>query len=391
MPYYVKYCDIVMMLSLGRTYDPDVFGRAFEIYNRLNHVIPHVDANTFWYHSKINSAVSEFNPNFEIGSVGPKGITVAVINMDLDNEESVSQIKMFGTASADKLLTMRRILDKLSEAGSAQIFVLPELSLPVYELREYCLQSSKNRRAFVAGLEYYVNKRTAYNYIITCLPITLYGRKDAIPVIRLKNHYAPAEYTTIEGLKMKVPKNDKVYQNLYHWNNHTFTTYYCYELTSIQDRSFFFSKIDAMYCPVFNPDTFYFNNIAESMVRDMHCYFILSNVSHFGDSRVTAPMKHDRMNLLKVKGGNTPDNNVVVLTTKLDIDYLRKFESMTTEEQEKEIDRQERNGGKITLKCTPPNYNRKDLEDRRSRPFVYKAEDPIDDFLLDLDRILLEY
>lgn len=386
MPYYVKYYDIVMMLSLGESYDPYVFDKAFKIYTILNHCKPYIRATGFWHYFDSNG-VSEFNPHLNVEDDGHGDFNVAVVNMDLENTAGTQQIKDFGIVKSDKALIMQKILDKISEIGDIQLFLLPEMSLPLYELREYCQYASKKERAFVAGMEYYVSKKQVYNYIITCLPIKLYGRMDAVPVIRLKNHYAPAEYTSIGQQKMSVPSNSKIYQNLYHWRDHVFTTYYCYELTSIRERSFFYSKIDAMYCPVFNPDTFYFNNIAESMVRDMHCYFILSNVSHFGDSRVTAPMKHDRMNLLKVKGGNTDKNKAIVLTAKLDIDDIRRFQAMTLPQQQVEMKR----GGNDAWKMTPPDYSKEDLESRTNRSFVYPFEDPIDGFIADLNRMILEY
>ena len=187
-----------------------------------------------------------------------------------------------------------------------------------------------------------------------------------MPVIRLKNHYAPDEIDTIVNKKgKKIPVSAKVWQNLYHWHGHVFTNYYCFELASIKERSFFYSNIDAMYCPVFNKDTYYFNNIAESMARDMHCYFILSNVSHYGDSRVTMPGTHMKMNLLKVKGGNTIDNKAVVLSATLDINGLRTF-------QKKSLDDQNADG---SFKKTPPDYDKGKVDVRARNRFIYQYTD----------------
>ena len=382
VPYYVKYYDIVCMMSLGKPYDPDVFEKAFALYHTLNHLSTHVGASSFCHVVKPAEGVSEFNTHLSLEQDihRDEGVTIAVVNMDLDDSEGSTQIKNFGVIDTGKALTAQKILDKMTEIASAEIFLIPEMSLPLYELRDYMLYSSKHEVAFVAGLEYYVKQRTVYNYIITCLPITIYGRRDAVPVIRLKNHYAPAENVNIKNHKMKVPHNALTYQNLYHWRDHVFTSYYCYELTSIRERSYFFSQIDAMYSPVFNLDTYYFNNIAESMARDMHCFFVQANVSHLGDSRVTAPLKHDRMNLLKVKGGNTEDNKAVVLTAVMDVDGLRRFQELSEEDQK----------GDGSFKLTPPDYRKNEVRQRHGK-FVLPFDDDLDEFLAGLNRMMLEY
>lgn len=382
IPYYVKYFDLVCMLSWGETYDPDLFERAFRLYLFLNHLSP-LGASAFCHNLTPQEPVTEFNTHLSIDEPDHhNNFTVAVVNMDLKDSEGDDQITKFGQFDNDKAITMQKILDKITEIGDTDIFILPEMSLPLYELREYCLYASKNQVAFVAGMEYVVINKYVYNYTITCLPITLYGRRDAVPVIRLKNHYAPEEKRKIvTGHHHKLPKKKDVFQNLYHWHDHVFTTYYCYELTNILERSFFFSKIDAMYCPVFNPDTYYFNNIAESMVRDMHCYFILANVSKYGDSRVTQPTKHDLMNLLKVKGGNTKNNKAVVLTAVLEIDKLRGFQLLDEDKQKKDG----------TFKITPPGFDKTAVTKRKCCNFIFKFDDPTDEFLANLNRMLLEY
>lgn len=382
MPYYVKYYDIVAMMSIGETYDKEVFKKAFALYLKLNHLPDYIGASAFWHVAKKNKRISEFNTHLAVEDPDfhrDEGLTVAVVNMDRDEHED--QVHTFGTFNIEKALTSQIILDRITEIEAADLFLLPEMTLPLYELREYMHYSASREVAFVAGMEYVVKNRMVYNYIITCLPITLFGRMDAVPVIRLKNHYAPAEIATINKNKAvsRVPKNSEIFQNLFHWRDHVFTCYYCFELTSIKERSEFYSLIDAMYCPVFNPDTYYFNNIAESMARDMHCYFVLANVSHFGDSRVTAPMKHDRMNLLKVKGGNTEDNSVVVLTAKLDIDRLRDFQLLDAKEQKKDE----------TFKQTPPDYKKENVAVRKGK-FVFE-QDAADEIISDINRMIMEF
>ena len=362
MPYYVQYHEIVSALSIGKKFDPKIYKDAFQIYITLNLINEshEDDWMAFCQLPKKDEVVTEFNVDLELEPSYNEKRTVAVVEMDIDGNDALNIIDNYGKVDPNKIAVFDNILDQITKIHNTDIFILPELSLPIYELKNYCRYAAKYERAFVSGIEYVVKKDFVYNYIITCLPITLYGNKDAVPVIRLKNHYAPEEVKHIGEKRIPTNDNDKIWQNLYHWHGHVFTSYYCFELTSIKERSFFFSMIDAMYCPVFNRDTYYFNNIAESMARDMHCYFILCNVSHYGDSRVTQPTKHDTMNLLKVKGGNTEDNKAVVLSATLDVKGLRKFQQKNLKQQNNKDEK---------FKITPPDY-KKDLKKVISR-FIY--------------------
>lgn len=379
LPYYVKLYDVVCMYCIGKPYDPNLYEKAFKLYMLLNGI--------GWRSSFVyaimrrpkGDTISEFNTDLSIENDNLDKLTVGVVNMEIKDEDAKKLIDDYGIQKSEKTKSMLRILDQITNIPSVSMFLLPEMSLPEYELKTFCRYSADKEKAFVAGLEYVVRGDKVYNYTVTCLPIVLFGQKDALPIIRLKNHYAPSEIEAIESKHKKVPVNKKVYQNLYHWRGHVFTTYYCYELTSIQDRSFFFGKVDAIYCPVYNPDTYYFNNIAESLVRDMHCYFMLSNVSHYGDSRVTKPSKHVEMNVMKVKGGNTDDNNEIVLSAELDIRGLRKFQRLAVKDQ---ID---------GFKKTPPRYTAAMTGDRDRKRFLYDPKNRVLGFLSDLNLACMEY
>ncbi len=387
MPYYVKYYAIVNALSIGKEYQPDVYKRAFEIYCALNNVGHGNHCMAFYRPPQCdNDIVTEFNVDLDRGHLYDNNLTVSVVEMDIKEKDAYDVIDNYGVVDADKVAVFDNILDQITKIYKTNIFILPELSLPIYELMGYCLYAAKHGRAFVSGMELVVKEDTVYNYIITCLPITLYGQRDAVPVIRLKNHYAPEEIKMIHEKEKNIPHSSHIWQNLYHWHGHVFASYYCFELASIKERSFFYSMIDAIYCPVFNRDTYYFNNIAESMARDMHCYFILCNVSHYGDSRVTMPGSHMQMNLLKVKGGNTVDNKAVVLSATLDVKGLREFQKKTQEEQDNQED-----NGHAKFKKTPPDYNKSNVDKRGSNRFMSQYGDMTDEFLVNLATDIMEY
>lgn len=380
LPYFVKLYDVVCMYCIGKPYTPNLYEKAFNQYMVINGLGKKGGFVYAIMRRPKGDTISEFNTDLSMDYNDLDRMTVGVVNMEIKQDEAEKLIDNYGIQNTSKTLSMLRILDQITNIPSVSLFLLPEMSLPEYELKTYCRYSADKERAFVAGLEYIVRGDKVYNYTVTCLPIVLFGQKDALPIIRLKNHYAPAEIKAIEDKGLRVPTNKKVYQNLYHWRGHAFTTYYCYELTSIQDRSFFFGKLDAMYCPVFNPDTYYFNNIAESLVRDMHCFFILSNVSHYGDSRVTKPSKHVEMNIMKVKGGNTDDNNEIVLSAELDIKGLRQFQRLPVKDQNTDV-----------FKKTPPRYVASMAEERTRKRFLYDPKNHIESFLSSLNLACMEY
>lgn len=387
MPYYVKLYELIAMLSIGRKYNRDTFEKAYHHYRQLNHFGFEHDRNVLFRFPKEHPEVSEFNTTLSIEDCKDE-FAVSIVNMDVADDDLGRLIDNYGIIDVKKVKKMQLILDHITMVSGTDIFIQPELTLPEYELMEYCRYSANHEVAFTSGMEYVIKDGFVYNHIVTCLPVTIYGVKDAVPVIRLKNFYAPKEVETITGKGYKVPKNQRMWQNLYHWRDHLFTTYYCYELTSIQHRSFFFNKIDAMYCPVFNPDTYYFNNIAESLARDMHCYFILGNVSHYGDSRVTQPTSQVYMNLLRVKGGNTKENEVSILSTMINVDVLRRFQKLNHEEQKSYIEQNK----DCKLKQTPPGYSRAGVLLREyANRFVYKWKDWEDDFLLNLCQSNMDY
>lgn len=373
VPYYVKFSDVLCALSLGSIFNGTLYKNAWEIYCSLNSY--KFDENDLEFVNFVNvngTDVIEFNPDITFGDDSAfscrldSPLNLSLVGMKMEQKSS-SMIKSFGKTDTDYDKKLRIALDKVSEQKHTDIFILPECALSISELKEFCLYSSRHQVAFICGLEYYIKQNYVYNYVVTCLPIKLHGKHDALPVIRLKNYYAPSEIEDIKKKKKNVPAEYDT-QALYHWHGHVFTTYNCYELCNPKHRSFFFNCIDAMYCPVYNPDTYYFNNIAESTARDMHCFFILSNPSQYGDSRVSIPAAHMFMNLLKVKGGNTSDNEVTILSCNLDYIKLRSFQLG------KIVDTN--NNEKIKFKPLPPGFKEFGVQKRKEK-FSFRGDDQL--------------
>ncbi len=108
--------------------------------------------------------------------------------------------------------------------------------------------------------------------------------------------------------------------------------------------------MDFIVCSEFNKDVNYFSNIVESAARDLHCYVIQVNDSQFGDSRVVSPSKTERMNPLRIKGGE----NTTFLTMRLDLKSLREHQRKGYGLQKDSKD----------FKPTPPGLKVEDVKER---------------------------
>ena len=86
-----------------------------------------------------------------------------------------------------------------------------------------------------------------------------------------------------------------------------------------EGQMLFKGKVDCIVATESNRDVNYFSNVVEAAARDLHCYVIQVNDSRFGDSRIVSPSKTEKMNPLRIKGGE----NLTFLTMSLDLKALR--------------------------------------------------------------------
>lgn len=236
-----------------------------------------------------------------------------------------------------------------AENEKTDALVLPEVSVPYSWLPILADESRRKQRLFVAGLEHLTVGRKTFNLLATCLPLEHKGIKDAVINLRLKYHYSPGERKIIEERRRVIPKTKFVLYNLFNWRGVHFANYNCYELADINHRALFKGKVDVLIASEYNQDVNYFSNIAESVSRDIHCYFVQVNTSDFGDSRITVPKKTALKDIMRLKGGE----NHVVLTGRLNIKKLRDFQKLSVPYQDT-----------TKFKNTPPDYDHDSVEER---------------------------
>ncbi|MDD1701807.1 MAG: RNA-directed DNA polymerase [Methanoregula sp.] len=236
------------------------------------------------------------------------------------------------------------------------LLVLPELSVPPKWLPFMVKYARNHQMGLIFGLEYWILKQTkpiAYNFLVAALPILNKEQyKTCCVAIRCKNHYSPREIAELKRCGLSIPNNNSFKYDLFRWRNSQFSIYNCYELVDIEHRSLFKSELDFLVACVLNKDINYFSSIVESVTKDLHCYVVQVNCSEFGDSRITQPTNTERMDILRVSGGE----NSTILVGSLPIGELRHFQYLEYAEQDKRF------------KPTPPGFNKKRVPERGKCP-----------------------
>lgn len=304
---------------------------------------------------------------------------VAIINKYVDHRDYLSSLDGSPIIDSEKVEVFDRILDEVAQIKKCDLFVMPELSLPHKLVVRYTDQVARTQVGFVTGIEHLKIQNIGFNFIFTVLPINIEGDKDAIPVLRLKNHYAPVEEECIwdeeaRKDKMTVPKPNPYRYDLFEWRGLYFSTYYCYELADVFHRSIFFSQVDAIIAPVWNPDTHYYNSIIDAATRDMHNYFVIVNTSQYGFSKIARPQDHVNKEKAIVKGGTEREYNFTILVGDLKVKELRDFQKMTHSEQRKAKEDSKRTKTyrpELKFKATPPDFPFENVEKRENNERFY--------------------
>jgi len=285
-------------------------------------------------------------------------IQIAVANIPVRSADIEASYLGKPNLSRDRLKPFTNLLNEIScYQGTANsridLVVFPEVSVPHAWESMLVVWARRHRIGVVCGLEHRINaKGQALNEVLAALPYqTGTGHWTCVPIRRLKRFYSPEEEFILTNEGLKLPGKKDPY-HLFRWRGASFAIYNCFELASIEDRSLFKGKVDFIVASEFNRDINYFSNIVESAARDLHCYVVQVNDSCFGDSRVVSPSRSERMNPLRIKGGD----NLTFLTASLNLKSLRTHQrkGYGLQKESKEF------------KPTPPGFPLEELQIRTS-------------------------
>lgn len=273
-------------------------------------------------------------------------VGVASIRVDSKNIEH-SYLKS-PILSRSRFNSLVRLINYI-EMTNCDLIVLPEVSVPFAWIGILTQFAQRQQKCLVFGLEHIINRNNiALNLLATIIPYRVNNLNYSYLKLRLKNHYSPDEIRLLKGYRYSVPSNVDMTYDIFKWNGVRFACFNCFELADISHRALFRNRVDFLTASEYNRDTNYFSNIVESVTRDVHCYFIQSNSSDFGDSRITKPSQTYDKDIVKLKGGI----NDQVVVGEIDILKLRKF-------QYKEFELQKDDK---SFKPTPPNFDKNEIE-----------------------------
>lgn len=299
--------------------------QAFELYKKINqnhfNCSDELKSKLYRYFHDVSSSECDIT-EFEVNKDDKlKDVRISFANIEVNEKNIESSIRGIPRLTPERYNTFQKIF-KDTRAEKANILLLPENALPYQFLSSLVRYSSDNSIMAVSGIEHWTVNNYSFNFIVSVLPVTVNNVKDAVVVIRLKNHYSPGEKEIIRGEHLYCPKPMKYRYDLINWRNVYFSAFYCFELANSVHRSMFRSKVDLIVASEWNKDTPYFSNIVESLSRDIHAYIAQVNTSQYGDSRLTKPSSSSTKDILKLKGGK----NDTILIGEINFDSLRTFQ-----------------------------------------------------------------
>lgn len=288
-----------------------------------------------------------------------KALRVALGHVSVDIRNIERSYRDDANTSRKRLQKLFDLLNDVFTYGNrhpeqrVDLLVLPEVSVPHSWATFLTRWAREHQIGIICGLEHRVDGSSrAWNEVLAALPYrSQKGAKSCVPLRRLKRHYSPDETFILQnnGLKVASIAGKSRYQ-LIQWRGASFAIYNCYELASLEDRALFKGKVDFIVCSEYNRDVNYFSNLVEATARDLHCYVVQVNCSEYGDSRVVSPSKTEKLNPLRIKGGD----NQVFLTMSLPLQRLRDHQRKGFGLQKDSDD----------YKPTPPGFRVKDAEAR---------------------------
>ena len=337
------YLNALKSVDLHLPCDMDVVHQVNSQYMMLNYTSSNSKSSPLSHDIEVYKLNTQQGTNGYAITVGTKKqdqFKIGVANTELKDETLIKAYTDNPVRTYDRY---KKLALTVNEAirNDVDILMLPESYLPFEWIHILARTSAKTGMAIITGIEHIKIDDRIYNLTATILP---YAREDyrySHISLHSKRHFSPDEERVITGYGLKKMEGDTY--TLFNWNDLWFSTYCCFELSSILERSLFQSYVDMLAIVEWNKDVNYYSNIIESLSRDIHCYCVQVNSRNYGDSRITQPSKTETKDILKVKGGT----NETILVGKVDIKKLREFQIM-------QYDLQKESGA---FKPTPPNFN----------------------------------
>lgn len=291
------------------------------IYTDLDRKNSHIFIEPKDYLSNSLRQINIFDIDFQDSSKNLEKIKIGIVNklITIEEAEQLNNYKI----TDESYENIRNLLEE-AKAKKCDLLLFPELAIPIELLPLLYDEVRAKKIGIISGLKHFAgNNKCMYNFLCTILPFkykNLYN--DSFITLRIKNNYSPAEQNSIISAGYKIPNLDKHYYDLIHWKGLYFSSYNCFEISSIEDRGLFKGSVDFVTVHAFNRDVEYFNSILKSTARDIHCCVIQINNSNYGYSAVAIPKETYEALPVIVKGSDDD----MIMTYTFDYKDLRKFQ-----------------------------------------------------------------
>ena len=225
-----------------------------------------------------------------------KSVKAAVACLNMENLIS-DEINWVLPTDYD-LNTILEVINGAAKAG-AEYILFPEFAFDKSWILPICYFCRSKRITLIGGIRHFKYSDGSIGNLTL-----IYESNSGL--VRLKEkHYLPPLEKQIINYDLKSTYYEPAIKKTIFINDGRlfYSICTCYEITNLSYRAKFLDNINALFVPVFNKDTSYFNNIISSFSRDASCFVLQSNSNHLGDSRITRPTESEQMDLVKLKGG----------------------------------------------------------------------------------------
>lgn len=270
---------------------------------------------------KSNRDINIYNINFKGKVEQFDKIKFGIVNKIITDSEAE---KLDNYVINDSIYEHFRDLLEEAKNKNCNLVIFPELAIPLEFLPLLYDEVRIKEIGIITGIKHFTsNTNHMYNLLCTLLPFKYQNKyKDTFLSLRVKNYYSPTEKCLIKNSGKKCPELQNSCYDLIYWRGVYFSSYNCFEITSLEDRSLFKGMVDFITINAFNRDVEYFNNISQAMSRDLHCCIVNVNNSNYGYSAVVLP-RHSYYSLPIMVKGSEDD---LVMTYTFDYRDLRKFQ-----------------------------------------------------------------
>lgn len=273
----------------------------------------------------INNSIQQiniFDIDFQDSASTFEQIKIGIVNK-LISELEAEQLNNYKITN-ESYENIRNLLEE-AKLKKCKLLIFPELAIPIEFLPLLYDEVKSKKIGIISGLKHFVNNnKCMYNILCTLLPFKYKNQyNDTFITLRIKNNYSPSEKKLITSKGYLLPNLNKRSYDLIHWRGIYFSSYNCFEISSIEDRGLFKGSVDFITIHAFNRDIEYFKNILKVTSRDIHCCVIEANNSNYGYSAVALP-KNTYASFPVIVKGSEDD---LIMTYTFDYKDLRKFQN----------------------------------------------------------------